>query len=331
MIIRKDEKPNISDNSRRLRIFDIAEFSVHDGPGIRTVIYFQGCNARCSWCHSPHSQFESAPILFNRNLCTDCRRCADVCPNEVHRFENGIHRLDRTACTQCGLCIDSCPNSIAGVKGSALHLPTVSLSVSDLFSQVEPYIRLTGKNGGITLSGGEALLQLEAAEEFLALCKQKGYHTAVETSGLLPLETYRRILPLVDLWLFGVRITTGDNENLHYQHINKVLDLLVEGKSDILPRIPLVPGFFDKEEVLNRLVGLLTARSVRTVCLNPWNRDFGLYYQQSGLSLQMNTPSTDEIDYCETKITSLFNQQNFKLYENRTAKANNDTACEKTL
>lgn len=316
MRIRVEEKQEISDKSDRLHIFDVAEFSVHDGPGVRVVVYFQGCNARCDWCHSPHSQPYCAPLLFNQNLCVSCMRCVAVCPNQVHRFDQGKHTIDRNACTRCGLCIENCPNSVSGVKGSALHLPTVSLSVSALWEQIEPYIRLTGKNGGITLSGGEALLQPDAVEALLIKCKEKGFHTAVETSGLLPLETYRRVLPLVDLWLFGMRVVTGKDNARHDQHINNVLDLLAGSGAEILPRIPMIPGFFDREDVLNSISELLTSHSIRTVCLNPWNRDYGLYYRQSGFPLRMASPNSEEIEFCETKITSLFNQLNFTLYGN---------------
>lgn len=317
--------------SRQVRIFDVAEFSVHDGPGVRVVVYFQGCNARCDWCHSPHSQPDCAPLLFNRSLCTGCGRCVASCPNGVHKFSNGMHEVDRQKCTQCGACISSCPSSVSGVKGSALHLPTVQLSVSGLFNQIEPYIRLTGKNGGITLSGGEALLQMEAVEELLRMCKKKGYHTAVETSGLLPLATYKQVLPLVDLWLFGTRVITGKNGTQHYQHINEVLSLLAESKAEVLPRIPMVPGFFDKDSVLEDITGLLKRYSIRTVCLSPWNRDYDHYYNQSGISLRMAAPTSGEIMDCETKITSTFTHLNIKFNGNKQITKRNEPKSETSL
>lgn len=207
---------------------------------------------------------------------------------------------------------------MAGVKGSALYLPPSPLNVSGLFGQIEPYIRLAGQSGGITLSGGEALLQPEAAEELLKRCKEKNYHTAVETSGLLPLATYEKVLPLVDLWLLGMRLTTGNRAERHYRHMDDVLTLLQGSNAAILPRIPLVPGFFDREEVLVPVISLLRRHSIETVCLNPWNRDYALYYDQSGLPLRMAPPTPIEIEECEAKITSLFTHSNFTFYENRT-------------
>lgn len=316
MRIKKDEKQCTSGISCLSRIFDIAEFSVHDGPGVRVVVYFQGCNARCDWCHSPHSQPHDAPLLYNRNRCTGCQRCATVCPNQAHRFEAGRHEIDRGVCTRCGSCIDNCPNSIAGVSGSALHLPTVSVNVINLFEQIEPYIRLTGSAGNITLSGGEALLQLDAVEELLGRCKQKGYHTAVETSGLLPISTYARVEPLVDLWLFGMRVITGKQDGRHDRHIDEVLGFLSRGTATILPRIPLVPGFFDRDEVLDGLIALLDKYDLRQVCLNPWNKSYDHYYKEGGTPLRMYPPTAEEIHNCETKIKTVLNQFNFNLYEN---------------
>lgn len=312
----KTHKREITDTSCPIRLFDVAELSVHDGPGVRVVVYFQGCSAKCDWCHSPQSQLTIAPLLFNSNVCCGCERCSVACPRQVHRFLNGKHLIERSACTQCGACIVSCPCSIAGVKGSALHLPTVALTVSSLLMQIEPYIRLTGENGGITLSGGEALLQQEAALEILQYCKQQGYHTAVETSGLLSPAVYKRVMPFVDIWLFGMRVVTGRNTAFHERHIREVLDVLVQNKAEILPRIPMVPSFFDEDDVLQRVERLMNDYSLTTVCLNPWNKDYALYYAQSGIPLKMPPPSSSEIENCETKITDFFTYSKFKRYEN---------------
>lgn len=311
----KSEKKN-GDNSHLLRIFDIAEFSIHDGPGIRTVIYFQGCNAQCDWCHSPHSQPRYAPLLLNSNICVQCKRCERACPQHAHSFQTGEHIINRRLCKQCGLCIKECPTSISGLKGSALHLPTVEVTVSSLMKQIEPYLKLNTNRYGITLSGGEALLQLEAVKELLHYCKVNGYNTAIETSGLLPLETYRQVVPLVDTWLFGARIITGKNDVRHDKHIDKVLDILTASGANIIPRIPMVPSFFDQEAVQQGIADLLINHSIMTVCFNQWNKDFNAYYIQSGIPLTMKAPSEIEIKECETKIKNYFFHLKFEEYEN---------------
>lgn len=303
----------LNNTSHTVRIFDVAEFSKHDGPGARVVIYFQGCNLHCDWCHSPHSQPIISSLLFNENVCVGCQRCAEACTQNVHIFANGKHLIDRSKCIRCGRCIEVCPNSIDGVKGSALHLPTTELPVHSLFSQIEPYIRLTGASGGVTLSGGESLTQLEAARELLTLCKAHGFHTAVETSGLLRPEVYKSVLPLVDLWLFGVRITTGKKDRLHIERLRQVLDMLTLYQADILPRIPMVPGFFDRDDILQLLTDLLRSYHLDQVSLGPWNRDFDHHYIQSGMPRVMGIPSLQQIEACERKMTTFFKSSNYNL------------------
>ncbi|MEG2070580.1 MAG: radical SAM protein, partial [Bacteroidales bacterium] len=253
-----------------------------------------------------------------------CRRCVSACSNQVHLFCEGKHLINRKKCVQCGVCIEQCPNSIAAVNGSALHLPTVTVTVSSLLKQIEPYLRLIEKNGGITLSGGEALLQLDAIKELLQYCKQKRYHIALETSGLLSTEIYEQVTPLVDLWLFGMRVITGKKGGRHDDHIKRVLDMLVKQNAKILPRIPMVPGFFNRDDVLQSLAILLQTHALNTICLSPWNKNYSIYYDQSGIPMQMPTPTCEEIENCENKIITFFNNLNFVQYENKKFKPGNE-------
>lgn len=142
MKINKAIKVGIHD---KIRVFDIAEMSVYDGPGIRTVIYFQGCNAQCEWCHSPQSQPTISPLLLNNGLCSNCNLCSDICKKQEHLITMNSHFIKRDNCNKCGDCITACPNSTEGVAGSALHLPSVETTVSTLFKQIEPYLKLTKK------------------------------------------------------------------------------------------------------------------------------------------------------------------------------------------
>lgn len=307
--------------SSPVRIFDVAEFSAYDGPGIRTVVYFQQCNVRCDWCHSPQSQPRVPPLMFNANMCMSCGRCVQICGNGVHSFDSGAHLMDRRKCVQCGKCVERCPGSVAGVKGSALHLPVAELTVASLFGQIAPYIRLCGKGGGVTLSGGEALMQDAAAEELLMRCRREGINTAVETSGLLPAVVYRRFIPLVDTWLFGMRVITGSGRPRHDAHIDKTLQTLVSAGANVLPRIPMVPGFYDRDDILGSITEIMARHSVNTVCLNPWNRNYDINYIQSGISLTMPAPTERQERDCESKIRTIFTNLKFKIYEN------NDTFC----
>lgn len=310
-----DIKPDKGD-SCFVNIFDIAELSIHDGPGVRTVVYFQGCNAQCDWCHSPQSQPIFSSLIFNSILCGNCGRCVTICEKEVHTFMANSHKIDRDKCNRCGNCVAGCPNSIIGVKGSALHLPTVKTQVDRLFAQIEPYIQLAGEAGGVTLSGGEALLQADAVKELLLLCKRAGFHTAIETSGLLPVNIYKSVAPLVDLWLFGMRVITGATHRRHDNTIRKTLKTLVESGAKILPRIPMIPTFFDRDDVLQSIISILTENNINTVCLNKWNIDYDINYTRSNMPLKMTAPTPEEVIICEDKITNTFINSKFNVYEN---------------
>lgn len=322
MIIKKASSDEL-EKFCRVRLFDIAEFSQYDGPGIRTVVYFQGCGVACDWCHSPHSQPYKAPLMYNDKLCVNCGRCVSACSYKVHTVINRQHFLNRTNCIQCGKCIEECPQSIAGVVGSALNLATVETTVEALFQQILPYLELNKSEGGITLSGGEALLQSEASETLLRLCKEKGIHTAVETAGLLPLDTYRKVLPWVDMWLFGMRVVTGRNRQ-HAERIDKALGFLVDSGASILPRIPMIPDYFDREEVLNKLIELLEKYSLRTVWVNPWNNNYDIKYSHAGFPLLMDKPSKNEIKTCQEKILLKLKKLKFNVYGNE-LNSENDT------
>lgn len=304
-----------STRTHALRVFDVAELSKQDGPGVRTVVYFQGCPAQCEWCHSPHSQIYNAPLMSLSALCLECGICAEACKYKVHEFNEFGHILHRERCVGCGNCVDQCPRSIAGVKGSALHLPTTETTVLSLWEQIFPYLRLTRKQGGITLSGGEALLQPQAAEELLRLCKQEGIHTVIETSGLLPLNIYKRMIPLVDVWLFGMRVITGRKHKRHDEQISDVLNCLVNKGAKVLPQIPMVPGFFDSDDVLHSISSILIKNNINTVSLLPWNVNFDVNYLRSGIALRMAVPNAHDIKSCESKIISFFTHLNFNIYE----------------
>ena len=169
-----------------IRLFNIGWHTKEDGPGNRVVLYLQGCHLRCPWCHSPHSwDMKSAPLLFQAKKCTLCGQCVKACPQGVHHIAHGQHLIDRSKCTKCGKCITVCPNSIENSMDGALSLPTTEISVKELYTKIKPQLDMFKRNGGITLSGGEALLQKEEVRELLLLCKRDGISTCVGLRGFL--------------------------------------------------------------------------------------------------------------------------------------------------
>ena len=149
----------------KINYFNVSWISNNDGPGKRVVLFLQKCHLDCAWCHSPHSRGESSPLLFFPNLCLKCGACVEACPSHVHSIKNNVHFIDRDKCILCGNCIKACPSS--NQENGVLILPTKSTDVTTLYKKLRPQLLLFKDIGGITISGGEPLLQLEAVKKLL--------------------------------------------------------------------------------------------------------------------------------------------------------------------
>lgn len=220
------------------KIFDIKHFSVHDGPGIRTTVFFKGCPLRCLWCHNPESLSALTQLAFSEKKCTLCGRCAAVCPSGVHILADGSHTLNKASCTFCGACESVCPVGALTVYGREASLDNIlreALEDRDFY----------GSQGGVTLSGGECLLQADACRELLRALKEKGIHTAVDTSGYVPREAIDKVAPYTDIFLYDLKAydeevhirCTGRPNGLIFDNL-RYLDTL--GKK-VEIRIPYVP------------------------------------------------------------------------------------------
>ena len=216
------------------RIFDIQRFSLHDGEGIRTTVFFKGCSLRCLWCHNPESQNPFPELAFYPFKCNGCGKCKDFCP---HAFTQ--------ECARCGGCVAICPNSARELFGK-------TMTAEEVFNVVKRdvnYYRTSG--GGVTLSGGEPLLQPEFAAEILSLAKRSDISTAVETAGNVPFSSFETVLPYVDIFLYDIkamdaekhRILTGVDNELILDNARRLRSMGVK----ILFRTPIVPGYNDDE------------------------------------------------------------------------------------
>ena len=220
------------------KIFDIKHFSVHDGPGIRTTVFFKGCPLRCLWCHNPESLSALTQLAFSEQKCTLCGRCAAVCPSGVHILADGSHTLNKASCTFCGACESVCPVGALTVYGREASLDDIlreALEDSDFY----------GSQGGVTLSGGECLLQADACRELLRALKEEGIHTAVDTSGYVPREAIDKVAPYTDIFLYDLK---AYDEEVHIRCTGRPNGLILDnlryldtlGKK-VEIRIPYVP------------------------------------------------------------------------------------------
>lgn len=244
------------------RIFNIQKYSIYDGEGIRTLVFFKGCNIRCDWCANPEGIDRAYQVMFSKDKCVNCGKCADVCPAGVHRMmadASGelIHSVDRTVdCIGCRKCEAICVSDALDIVGK-------EVTVSELMEIImQDYDFYMSSNGGVTLSGGEVSLQADFAAELLAQCKKMMINTAIETNGTTNLASYEKLAPHTDLFLFDIKqIDTGLHRNLFdigNEGVKRNLERLVELNANIVIRMPLIRGYNDSYDSITGAIEYVT-------------------------------------------------------------------------
>jgi pyruvate formate lyase activating enzyme len=227
-------------------IFNIQRFSIHDGPGIRTTVFLKGCSLRCFWCHNPEGIRRQRELQLHPELCIACEACVEVCPVHAHSVVDGQKRFERSFCKTCGACAESC---VAG----ALVMAGESRSVEQIMQEVlkdRAFYRNSG--GGVTLSGGEPLMQPQFSRAILQACRREGIHTAVETSGNAPWRDIDSLLPFLDLLLMDIkhmdagkhRRATGAGNELILANARR----LAQTEMPIVFRLPVIPTVNDSPQ-----------------------------------------------------------------------------------
>lgn len=264
-------------------IFDIQRNSYVDGPGIRTTVFFKGCNLRCAWCHNPESQSKEPQMMFYRNKCTGCGKCKEVCPNNLEK------------CDFCGRCELFCPHDARKICGR-------EYTVDEVFSQVvkdKSFYKNSG--GGVTFSGGECMLQIDFLTEILKACKESGIHTAVDTAGHVPYERFEKILPYTNLFLYDLKCFEND---VHKQFTGQGNELILENLKKLLStdsviwiRVPIIPTVNDSEEEMRKIKSFFNAYGQPDrIELLPYHAMGEHKYSALGRSVRrFNTPTAKRI------------------------------------
>ncbi|GAB6181269.1 choline TMA-lyase-activating enzyme [Desulfotomaculum defluvii] len=244
---------------RKARIFNVQKYSIYDGPGVRTLIFFKGCPLRCKWCSNPEGLVKKYQVMFKEDLCIHCGNCIPVCPVQIHHFSDDAsprHKVNRTIdCVGCRKCESVCPKQALSVVGSD---KTIS-EVLEIIEQDALFYHSSG--GGVTLGGGEVTAQPEFAANLLTECKRMGIHTAIETSGYVKLDNLLMIAQFTDLFLYDIKHIDSDHHyeltGVRNERILDNLSELIRRGFNVKVRMPLIRGLNDSEDTIRRTLEFL--------------------------------------------------------------------------
>ncbi|WP_346961973.1 trans-4-hydroxy-L-proline dehydratase activase [Clostridium sp.] len=253
------------------KIINIQKYSIHDGDGIRTTIFFKGCPLSCLWCHNPESQNYSEELMYNEEKCTGCMTCIETCHKRAISKEENHVVTDRNKCDLCKNCLDYCVNNAREIVGK-------EYTVAQLIKEAEKdRMFYEESSGGITLSGGEVMTQnMDYIEELLKKLKKKGYNIAIDTCGQAPYENYKRVLNYVDTFLYDIKLMDNEKHMKYIGKSNKVildnLKKLSEAGANINIRIPLVEDINADDESIEEVIKFLKNNiNVQKINLLPYH------------------------------------------------------------
>lgn len=304
---------------RKALIANVQKYNMHDGPGIRTLVFFKGCPLRCKWCSNPESLEKKFKVMYRRNSCIDCGACVSVCPVGIHSMSgaSGAHEIDRCIeCIGCKKCEAICPEKALSISGEVK-------SISELLEAVESdrtFYDLSG--GGITVGGGDPVFQPDSVTNLLMACKKEGINTAVETSGYTRTETLLQVAEFTDLFLYDIKHIDSQK---HYEltgvrndQILKNLKELIYKRYNVKIRMPLLKGLNDSPEAIRGAIEFLLpfrdCKNFKGIDLLPYHKLGVNKYTQLGMEYPLeNTPELSLTSEEMSRIEKMFLEHNFEV------------------
>ena len=266
-------------------VLNIMHFALHDGPGIRTTVFLKGCPLHCWWCHNPESQSSEPEVIFFEERCIRSGDCVRACPHGALRLDGNRLLHDPARCDHCAECVAACPTTARQLAGRWMTVPEVLAEVA----KDEVFFEESG--GGVTVSGGEPLMQATFVESLLAALHAKGVKTVLDTCGVADPSLVRRVSENVDLFYYDLKLM-DDERHRHYTGMGNTvilenLKLLAERKREVVVRVPVIPGVNDDTANFDQLTGFLRPLGLRAVDLLPYHRFGSEKYRRLHLPYEM--------------------------------------------
>jgi pyruvate formate lyase activating enzyme len=272
---------------RKALVTNVQKYNMHDGPGVRTLVFFKGCPLRCKWCSNPENLERKFQVMYSRNACVDCGACVPVCPVGIHSISAaGVHEVDRSIeCIGCRACEKACPQKALSIAGK-------NMTISEILAIIEEdrmFYDMSG--GGVTIGGGDPIMHPDPVTSLLMACKKEGINTAMETSGYAKLETVLQVAEFTDLFLFDMKQIDSTKHyeltGVHNEQILKNIKELLNRRFNVKIRMPLLKGLNDSEKDIQGVVEFLTPfkeyKNFKGVDLLPYHK-FGVNkYCQLGM------------------------------------------------
>lgn len=285
-------------------VFNIQKYSIHDGEGIRTTVFFKGCPMTCKWCHNPESQSYRPSILQNIEKCTSCKKCMELCPESAITYEAGKIKTAEDKCTLCEKCADACLNNAREIVGKKYTLDEIMKEIG------KDKLFYEQSGGGITLSGGEIMTQdMDYIMSILKKCHRLGYRVNIDTCGHAKFENFEKLLPYVDTFLYDIKhmdsdihrkLTGVDNE-----FVLGNLRKLSEKGAKINIRMPLVEGINSSDEHIDKVIDFLKDLKILKVNLLPYHNTGKSKYERLDMVYEgddYSAPSSERMEAIKAKF-----------------------------